>query len=478
MAKKILPCNTILGYNFLLMGVLRKKSFNQEESGRTPLQFSKRKKREKNPAKRKKVKRIIISSVIFVLLAAGTYFGIRAYNSIKDVFSGQTGILNLLGGSQGKLLKGEADGRVNILLLGIGDEGHSGYTLSDTIIVTSYDTTTKAVSMVSIPRDTYVEIAGNGYAKINSAHAYGESQQEGTGPEQAVDTVEAVTGLPIHYYARVDFSGLEKIVDALGGVTVDVERSFCDYGYTSAAYYNPVCFDEGTQTMDGKTALKYARSRKASGAEGSDFARAKRQQNLLVAIKEKILSTETAFNPGRVLSVLEALGNHIKTSFEMDEIARLYEIVKSVDSSMIIKKNLDPTTGLVTADNGSAGYILVPTAGMGNYDYIKTFFEGVFNGVAIKRENAKVSLLNGTWSTWIYTKVYDAMEVDGYNIVEDGGTKTRNYTQTEIIDYTNGAKPETIKKLEEKFGVTATASEPTENQKYEIRIILGTDYQL
>jgi LCP family protein required for cell wall assembly len=330
--------------------------------------------------------------------------------------------------------------------------------------------------MISIPRDTYVEIPGNGYAKINASHAYGEQQAEGNGPEVAMKTVESYTGLPIHYYARVDFSGLEKIVDALGGVTVDVENSFCDYQYTKAAYYNPVCFDAGEQKMNGEQALKYVRSRKASGVEGSDFARAKRQQNLLVAIKEKALSTETAFNPGRVLSTLEALGNHIKTSFEMDEMARVYEISKSIDTNMIIQKNIDPSTGLVVADSGAAGYILVPTDGMGNYDAIQEFFKIVFDGIEIQNEDAKVLFLNGTWSSWAYTKAYEEMEDTGYNLLPDGSTKTRDYTQTVITDYTKGEKSATVKALEEKFGVVAIQAERAESQEHDIKIILGTDY--
>lgn len=479
MSKKRLLVNIFFRYNLSSMGVLRKKTIIREEhneTGKTPVQFSKRR-REKNPARRKKIRRWVIATTVVLVLSVGAYFGVRAYNAIKGVFAGNTGLLNLLGGSQGQMLKGEVDGRVNVLLLGIGDEGHAGNTLADTIIVASYDTASKSVSMISIPRDTYVQIPNNGYAKINATHAYGEQQAEGNGPETIIKTVEEVSGLPIHYYARVDFTGLKDIVDALGGVSVDVENSFCDYGYTRAAYYNPVCFDAGVQTMNGETALKYARSRKASGKEGSDFARAKRQQNLLVAMKNKALSTETTFNPARVLSVLEALGNHIKTSVEINEIARIYELAKGVDANAIIQKNLDPTTGLVSADSGAAGYILVPTAGMGNYDAIHEFFRNVFEGVAIAKENAKLSFLNGTWSTWNYSNLYDEMEGSGYNIVEDGGTKTRNYTTTEVTDYTNGGKPETIRMLEEKFGVTATKAEPAAGQGYEIRVILGSDYK-
>lgn len=461
------------------MGIFKKSQIEFEDNGdKTPVKFSKKDKKAKKPREKRHYKRWVFMVILVLVIGVGGYFGFKAYDSIRGVFAGDTGILNLLGGSQGQLLKGEIDGRVNVLLLGIGDEGHSGYTLADTIIVASYDTSTKAVSMISIPRDFYAQMPSGGYRKINVAHAYGEQNQEGNGPDTIKATVEEVTGLPIHYYARVDFTGLKDIVDALGGVTVDVERSFCDYNYERASYTNPVCFDEGVQQMDGEEALKYARSRKAAGPEGSDFARAKRQQNILVAIKDKTLSTETAFNPAKVLSILEALGKHIKTDLAIRELARVFEISKGVDMNMIIQKNLDPTTGLVHADSStSAGYILVPTDGVGQYGSIKDFFGMVFESIGIQKENAKVSFLNGTWSTYYYTSLSDWMESDSFNVVEDGGTKSRNYTVTQIVDYTNGQKSETVKALEEKLGVTATNSTPTEGQEYEIRVILGSDYR-
>lgn len=461
------------------MGILRKSNIRYEDSReKTPVSFSKKKRRSRNPLRRHNFKKWAIVTVVALVIGAGAYFGISAYNSIKNIFAGNTGILNLLGGSQGQLLKGEIDGRVNVLLLGVGDEGHAGSTLSDTIILASYDTQSKAVSMISIPRDFYAKIPDNGYTKINAAHAYGEQRQEGGGPEAAISVVEEVVGVPIHYYARVDFTGLEDIVDALGGVQVDVERDFCDYGYESRSSTNPVCFKAGLQTMNGDTALKYARSRKALGPEGSDFARSKRQQNIVVAIKEKALTSETALNPAKILAVLESLGKHVKTNLGMNEIARVYEISKGINTKEVIQKNLDPTTGLVEATSSpTAGYILIPTAGQFQYSEIHEFVKNVFASIGIKREGAKVSLLNGTWQTLYYTNLYNNMESDGYNIVEDGGARTRDYTTSQIIDYTNGQKSETVRALEKKIGVSAKKSEPVEGQSYEIRVIVGSDFR-
>src|SRR5207244_10638311 len=107
-------------------------------------------------------------------------------------------------------LKGEGNGRVNILLLGVGGAGHDGPNLSDTIMVVSIDPKTKDVAMLSIPRDLYVKIPGHGYGKINAANVYG-------GPTLAARTVANVIGVPIHYYAVIDFSGFKQAVDSVGG---------------------------------------------------------------------------------------------------------------------------------------------------------------------------------------------------------------------------------------------------------------------
>lgn len=447
----------------------------EEGDNKTPVKFSDNKKGDRFSFR--KIRKKVFLFLALFLLAAISYFGYRAYDSIEKIFAGESGLLNFIGGSQGKLLDGELDGRVNVLLLGIGGEGHTAPNLADTIILASYDTNTKSVAMVSIPRDTYVKIPAGWYTKINAAHAYGEEDNEGQGPEAMKEVVEELTGQKIHYYARIDFTGLKEIVDYLGGVTVDVERSFCDYNYDRRAKTDPVCFEAGKQTLNGERALEYARSRKAAGPEGSDFARSKRQQKIILAIKEKAFSLETAFNPKKVLSILSSLGKHVKTDFQIDELARVYELSKDIDTSMIINKNLDPTTNLVRATSNEAGYVLVPTAGIGNYDDIHKFFANIFNGVEIKKENAKVAFLNGTWSTWYYTKLYDEMESEGINLVKDGGTAQRGVLTTQIIDYTNGQKPKTIEYLENKLGVKAITKMPPEGADYEIEIILGSDYR-
>jgi LCP family protein required for cell wall assembly len=464
------------------MGLFKKTNIISEEDkgDKTPVKFSRHEKLQEGEKKKKKwPKRVIISAVILLMVGAISFFGVKAYLSVRDIFADNGGgVLNLFNGSTATPLKGEKDGRVNVLLIGVGDEGHSGSTLADTIMIASYDVKTKSVAMFSIPRDTYVKIPGNGSTKINAAHAYGEEKGKGQGPDLLSKTVTENFGPTIHYYVRVDFSGLKDIVDALGGITVNVENTFCDYNYPTELKgdTSKVCFTAGQQQMNGVKALQYSRSRHALGVEGSDFARSKRQQRVLLAIKEKALSGSTVFNPKKVLDLMSALGKHLKTNFGTNDFARLFELSKGVDTSQIITKNFDnsPTGYMVSDSSTTAGYILVPKTG--NWKEIQGVIKNIFAEAVVKTEKANVAVLNGTWSTGLAKTVADDLKAVGYNVVYSGDATNRTTAKTQIIDMTDGKKPETVKALENRFGVTAT-KQSADGSGYEIKVIIGRDYK-
>jgi LCP family protein required for cell wall assembly len=465
------------------MGLFKKeKNYNFEEEGdKTPVRF-KRKSRVESLSKntrKKKIKRIAITGVTLVVLAVAGFFGFKAYQAIKNMFSGDAGILNLLSG-QAQPLRGESSGRVNILLLGTGDKGHDGEGLTDTIMVASYDVKTKAVAMISLPRDLYVNIPTYGYAKINAANVYGEQRKySGGGTALTKATVENVVGVPIHYTVMINFTGFKDLVDAVGGVTVDVENSFCDYDYPVEykGDTRKVCFNKGKTEMNGTKALQFARSRHSiQNNEGSDFARSKRQQKLLVAIKEKALSANTYLNPKKIYDILTALGSNIKSDFSMTDLVRVNEIAKGVDTSKIITKNFDSSPeGLLVADSGTAaGYVLKPITG--NFKQIQTVVKNIFSSIAMRDEKAKVAIYNGTWTTGLSSRLSDALKAEGYTVSFAGDSDTKNYTKTQIIDYTGGKKPETIKALEAKFKVTAVKSDDL-NSSYDIKVIVAKDFK-
>ena len=192
------------------------------------------------------------------------------------------------------------DGVTNVLIMGKGGAGHEAPDLTDTMIFVSIPEKDADVTLISLPRDIWIPELR---AKINSAYYWGNQKASGGGLILAKSVVEEVVGKPIQYAVVIDFSEFKKIIDILGGVNVNVEHSLVDNKYPIAGKeddpcggdpelkcrYETVEFREGLQRMDGETALKFARSRNAEGDEGTDFARAARQQKVIEALKDRIL---------------------------------------------------------------------------------------------------------------------------------------------------------------------------------------------
>ena len=258
---------------------------------------------EKRAKRRKRIKRFILFTLLFLLIAGGAifaYLATRAGKISTNPFNFST------------KLKGEDEGRVNILLLGVGDPGHDGETLADTNMVVSLDTKNNKVALISIPRDTKVSIPGEGYHKINNAHALGELKKPPQGIELAQKTVEDTLDIPIHYYVRANFSGLKQAVDAVGGIDIDVKEALNDPEYPCDKNEWKSCgfkLKAGPTHMDGATALKYARCRKANC--GDDFGRALRQQEVLRKVQEKAGSMETLSDPKKLGALIETAANNI-----------------------------------------------------------------------------------------------------------------------------------------------------------------------
>jgi LCP family protein required for cell wall assembly len=185
-----------------------------------------------------------------------------------------------------------ADGRTNVLLLGIDRRDGTGWTYrTDTIMILTVDPSGGAAGLLSIPRDLQVPISTYGQDRINTANVWGDLQgYPGGGPALLEATITANFRVPIAGYLMIDFQTFEQIVDSLGGIDVDVPRTLHDTRYPDPRpgdpyAYKTVHFDPGLQHMDGEQALEYARSRMST----SDFDRAGRQQQILLAIRDKAL---------------------------------------------------------------------------------------------------------------------------------------------------------------------------------------------
>ena len=246
--------------------------------------------------------------------------------------------------SKRQVLAGEKEDRINILLLGMGGEGHPGPYLTDTNILVSVQPSTKKVSMVSIPRDLSVPIPGYGWRKINEANHYGEMKEKGAGAQSAASVVSQIFDQPINYYIRVDFSGFEKLINELDGIKVYVDTAFTDSQFPTDNYgYQTVSFEQGLQKMDGQTALNYARSRHGNNGESSDFARSKRQQKVLTAIKDKALAFTTFISYSKISALLNMYKENVSTNLEPWEIYKFYKLAKDFDSNNITNLVLEPS---------------------------------------------------------------------------------------------------------------------------------------
>ncbi|MBI2028983.1 LCP family protein [Candidatus Gottesmanbacteria bacterium] len=224
-------------------------------------------------------------------------------------------------------------GRTNFILLGVPGKKHEGIDLTDTIIFVSVDVSTKDMLLISVPRDIWIPSMKD---KINTAYHYGEEAKEGGGFTLTKSVVEEVLGQPIHYALLVDFDGFVDLVDILGGLDVNVENSFVDEKFPIPGLENELCsgdpeykcryetiqFSQGLQHMDGITALKYVRSRNATGEEGTDFARSRRQKQVLLAFQQKLLSLDN-LSPGKAKEIIDVVRKTIKTDLSLGEAAYL-----------------------------------------------------------------------------------------------------------------------------------------------------------
>lgn len=393
--------------------------------------------------------------------------------------------------SSDRQLKGEKDDRINTLLLGMGGVGHDGAFLTDTIILISLKPSTNKIALLSIPRDLLTEIPGYGFRRINEANAMGELQTPGQGAELAKKVMEQVTGLPIHYTVRVDFEGFIKVIDELGGVDVYVDKTFTDYKFPAPNYkYQTISFEKGWKKMDGQTALDYARSRHGDNGEGNDFARGRRQQKILAALKEKAFSFSTFFNLGRLQNIFENLNAHLQADLELWEISRFYKMAKNLDYENMISRVLsagadnDP---LVETNYGGAA-VLAPRAG--NYDEIKRLANNLFDlsvATPLSKTNIKtpavptgprIQIQNGTWFLGLAALAKTDLEQKGIVIESVANAKNRNYEKTIIYDFSQGKFASAISKLSEELNAEISANATTslyDEPAPDILIIIGKD---
>jgi len=382
---------------------------------------------------------------------------------------------------------GEREDRINILLLGIGGKGHEGGKLTDTIIVVSLRPSTGDVALFSLPRDLVLPVSGYGWRKINSLYALYDEQSPQDSVQKVAQTIGSVVlDAPIHYNMLVDFDGFSNIIDDLGGISVCVEHTFDDYAYPIRgqednsnyyARYEHLHVEEGCQQMDGSLALKYVRSRHASGAEGSDFARARRQQIVMKSIKDNVLSFSTLVNPKRVSDIYVNLRDHIITNIEMWEILHFIKLAREVDSAKIIHKVIDNSTqGFLRAAISEEGaYILEPRNG--DFSFIQEFFKNIFSSedssFLQKKNQVRIEVQNGTTISGLANRMAEKLRELGYVVSGISNSRQQDFTKSVIYDFTGGTNSEIMEDLRQQFDANVSVILPlwlqTANQELGIK---------
>ena len=267
-------------------------------------------------------------------------------------------------------LAADAGGRTNVLVLGVGDPGHAGEQLSDTVMLLSLDSKTKRMAQVSVPRDLRVNVPGYGNSKINAANARG-------GVTVAEQTVSDTLGVPIQYYLKTNFSGLKDIVDAVGGIDVNVKTLLLDTEYPCDDNQYKVCglrIEPGQQHMDGTRALQYVRCRK--GTCGNDFGRAARQQEVLSLLRPKLTDWHLAFNPVRLKMIAEAAQKGISTDMGLIQLLELANTWRADATNQPISLVLSTSTGGYLRSDPAGSSDLLPIGG--NFSAISQAVESIF----------------------------------------------------------------------------------------------------
>ncbi len=267
------------------------------------------------------------------------------------------------------------EGRTNILVLGKGGTGHEAPDLTDTIMFVSVPDDGGDIVIISLPRDIWISELR---AKLNSIYYWGNQKQENGGLLLAKATVEEIVGLPVHYGVVVDFEAFKGAIDVVGGIDVVIDNGFTDHMYPIPGRENDNCegdiqlrcryetitFEPGLTHMDGETSLKFVRSRHAEGEEGTDTARSRRQQKVIMALRDKLISAEVVASPVKIKELIGIAENNVETDFSQEEAAAVarfaYVAKENIHSEVIDETLLENPEPSEDYDNL---YVFVPRSG-------------------------------------------------------------------------------------------------------------------
>jgi LCP family protein required for cell wall assembly len=356
--------------------------------------------------------------------------------------------------------------RVTILLMGLDYRDWSseeGPPRTDSMMLVTLDPVSQTGGMLSIPRDLWVDIPAYGHGRINTAYFLAERDRlPGGGPALAVKTVEKFLGVPIQYYVQIDFGAFIRMVDEIGGIEVDLDNHIWVDPIGDVGRFNTVLLSPGKQVLNGELTLAYARARKT---EGGDFDRSRRQQEVALAIRDRILSlgmVPTLIT--RAPNLYDELASGIHTNLSLDEMIGLALLAVRMPRENIKSGVIGPPD-MVTLENvlygGEQAEVLKPVP-----DQIRQLRDVIFASTsaigpsieaddsqsAAGQEGARIAVLNGAGQEGLASQTAELLQGFGFNIVEVGNADFMDYPQTRVVDYTGN--PYTTQYLMELMNLT------------------------
>ena len=418
-----------------------------------------------------------------LLFAVGAAYGALILVTWVDeiIFPGNGIHVNLPGADKGSGGSGVGKDRINILVMGLDRRPREGQSpsRSDTMFVLTIDPQTKTAGILGIPRDLYVDIpdGDGGYFedRINTALVYGEvNDYKGGGHQLAIDTVEYNLGVKIGHYVIIDFEGFKEVIDALGGIDVDVPTYLYDptYSWTELpGDYEPQEFEPGLQHMDGERALAYARIRQNS----DDLDRIQRQQRIIFAVMDKALGLNVLRN---ALELWNKYKDAIDTDINDIQLAGFARLAADISPEKISALSLGPATTPWMTPQGAA--VLLPSA-----EGIERIVQALFSDQQLLEEQAVVEVQNGTGEAGMADSTVKLLTNLGFpqqSLIAAATPNSEVFPKTTIVDFSGQQKGYTLQRLAEWLKVPAegirqatAADESLRTSNADILVLLGSD---
>jgi LCP family protein required for cell wall assembly len=423
--------------------------------------------------KKKRFKRLLWITPLIVVAALLGYVGVKYHHLSTTTIVAHQGensaILTYDPANKHQQLdlsafKNPGDGRVNIVIVGVGGEGHGGAYLTDSIKLLSLDTINKSAVISSLPRDFYY---GNG--KINAVYSDAESIKAGNGGIALRKAVGDVFGVQVSHFMLMDFSGFKDLVDSLGGITINAPEAVYDTSYPVDSTYGYETFSvkAGVQTMNGTTALKYSRTRHAD----NDYKRQERQNLVIKAIEDKALTAGVLANPIKINSIINVLGDHIRTDLQPADIKSVIDIVRQIPGTSIGSSVLDtnPDLNLLTSSSDtSAGFISYPILGIKNYSAIHSWFQKNNPDPLLAKESPSVTLYGTGVATPKQLSAFaDDLHNYGFTVTVSPTPATTPHGSTAFMRK-SAAKKVSSQYLSSFLGTAATNGSPSGDADFEV----------